>query len=334
MKYIEQLPHELSVSATTALQQPGNLATWRNRLCCGAVAPVLFSLAAECDAHFAQYKHDLPGNIASCRNAFSNTISVLANPSLQLVQNGHPASSSVVALGCAPLKYQWLLNRSAIGGATNDTLPLPERGSAALGSYMVIIGSAFGAVTSGPVTLLRDSNGNGLPDPWALAYFGNLNLTATGDFDGDGISDLEEYLEGTNPADANPYDPRLHLEGIRGRFMASPDLPHYTNGQVVTLTPLPHAGEVFVARSGSIKGIKLAMSVLIDGHKWVTGQPVRFCVSTSIPMRGYQWYFNNGPIPGWNSAREDARGDMTSFADRGKRQPPRRNGWKRMLSLL
>src|SRR5258708_35340594 len=32
-----------------------------------------------------------------------------------------------------------------------------------------------------------------------MAYFGNLNQTAIGDFDGDGLTNLQEYLYGTDP---------------------------------------------------------------------------------------------------------------------------------------
>ncbi|MCC6822856.1 MAG: hypothetical protein IT579_19170 [Verrucomicrobia subdivision 3 bacterium] len=44
-----------------------------------------------------------------------------------------------------------------------------------------------------------DSDGGGLPDDWELAYFGNLARDGSGDFDGDGHSDLQEFLAGTDP---------------------------------------------------------------------------------------------------------------------------------------
>ena len=45
-----------------------------------------------------------------------------------------------------------------------------------------------------------DSDGDGLDDDWELAYFGTLARDGTGDFDGDGQTDLAEYHAGTNPA--------------------------------------------------------------------------------------------------------------------------------------
>lgn len=48
-----------------------------------------------------------------------------------------------------------------------------------------------------------DSDGDGLADAWEMEHFGNLNQNGSGDFDGDGVSNLREYRAGTNPADPN-----------------------------------------------------------------------------------------------------------------------------------
>lgn len=53
-----------------------------------------------------------------------------------------------------------------------------------------------------PVTLgLLDANANGMDDRWEIARFGNLDQTAAGDFDGDGLSNLQEFLRGSDPTD-------------------------------------------------------------------------------------------------------------------------------------
>lgn len=44
-----------------------------------------------------------------------------------------------------------------------------------------------------------DTDGDGMLDAWEIQYFGNLNQTASGDFDGDGVSNLDEYIRGLNP---------------------------------------------------------------------------------------------------------------------------------------
>lgn len=52
-----------------------------------------------------------------------------------------------------------------------------------------------------------DSNSNGIPDAWEVDSLGTNNLgllSRTGDYDGDGVTDYEEYLAGTSPT--NPAD--------------------------------------------------------------------------------------------------------------------------------
>lgn len=55
-----------------------------------------------------------------------------------------------------------------------------------------------------PVTS-NDSDGDGLDDTWEQANFGGLAQTASGDFDGDGTSNLVEYLLGLSPANGSSF---------------------------------------------------------------------------------------------------------------------------------
>jgi hypothetical protein len=47
-----------------------------------------------------------------------------------------------------------------------------------------------------------DSDGDGMDDDWEMAYFGTLSRDGTGDFDGDGQTDLQEFLAGTDPTNS------------------------------------------------------------------------------------------------------------------------------------
>ena len=51
-----------------------------------------------------------------------------------------------------------------------------------------------------------DTNNNGVPDDWELFYFGSLDVvTEDSDFDGDGQTDVEEYIAGTDPTDPESF---------------------------------------------------------------------------------------------------------------------------------
>src|SRR6185295_18790145 len=52
-----------------------------------------------------------------------------------------------------------------------------------------------------------DSDADGLPDAWELQYFGNLLQGPSGDPDGDGVTNLQEYLQGRNPTKGSVADP-------------------------------------------------------------------------------------------------------------------------------
>jgi hypothetical protein len=45
-----------------------------------------------------------------------------------------------------------------------------------------------------------DLDGDGMWDSWELTHFGNLNQTGTGDYDGDGMTNLQEFQSGTDPS--------------------------------------------------------------------------------------------------------------------------------------
>jgi len=49
-----------------------------------------------------------------------------------------------------------------------------------------------------------DSDNDGLPDWWEWKYFGNLDQTGSDDYDSDGVSNLNEYLNGTDPTRPDP----------------------------------------------------------------------------------------------------------------------------------
>ncbi|XXF08319.1 hypothetical protein J3Q00_20410 [Pseudomonas sp. D2-3] len=98
------------------------------------------------------------------------------------------------------------------GSGTFNWAPL--QGQA--GRYVVNFRASDGLLESSlPVGIQvfrqADSDGDGMDDDWELEHFGNLDRDGAGDFDGDGISDLDEFTNRTDPkvADATPLPPQL-----------------------------------------------------------------------------------------------------------------------------
>src|SRR5262249_13943652 len=46
-----------------------------------------------------------------------------------------------------------------------------------------------------------DDDRDGMDDDWEMAFFGTLDRDGSGDFDGDGRNDRDEFRLGTNPSD-------------------------------------------------------------------------------------------------------------------------------------
>ena len=51
----------------------------------------------------------------------------------------------------------------------------------------------------------KDTDGNGLPDLWQMHYFGHLGVDPNADPDGDGLSNLQEYQQHTDPLNPQTY---------------------------------------------------------------------------------------------------------------------------------
>jgi hypothetical protein len=58
-----------------------------------------------------------------------------------------------------------------------------------------------------------DTNANGLPDSWEIENFGALGVVSSADEDGDGTTNLMEFLAGTNPRSAaSVFRPTSRIE--------------------------------------------------------------------------------------------------------------------------
>jgi hypothetical protein len=246
-------------------------------------------------AQQSNYKYDQPGNLTSVTGTNALTPSITTQPQSALLYSNSPISLSIVASG-AGISYQWLSNGVPILGATNDTLIFPNLTSTN-GNFSVIISNSTGSVTSTPAALWLDSRGVGMPDWWQMKYFGNLTQSPYGDYDGDGVDNLDEYREGTLPNNANSYNPRLYIQSpSNGRVVASPDLPYYTMGQVVTLTAIPDTGQDFLGWGGAATGTKTSIALVMSANETVSAS---FGIPLSVALDNQNLVWTTGGNASW-----------------------------------
>jgi hypothetical protein len=96
-----------------------------------------------------------------------------------------------------------------------------------------------------------DNDNDGMPDCWEIAWFGDTSQSASGDADHDGVSNLQEYLDGTSPIDPTSMLARLTITtNGPGSVLVSPNQPTYPYGTTATLTAVPAANNILVNWTG------------------------------------------------------------------------------------
>lgn len=141
-------------------------------------------------------------------------------------------SVSVNTDATTPIRYQWYQDGNLLADfstfSPENQLLLGPVAATNQGNYTVSISNPAGGLTSIPasLTVLPDSDGDGIPDSWMLEYFGHTNGTAadnslaSDDADGSGMNNLEKYLAGLNPT--NPASGfQLRLAGAANHFTLS-----------------------------------------------------------------------------------------------------------------
>lgn len=213
---------------------------------------VLWCLANLVSAQNSQFTFDSSGSLSAQSVETVALPQIVGQPQMRIVIPGESASFSVVVADTRGVSYQWLFNSSAISGATGDALVLTNVSTTNQGVYSVTVSNVSGSTNSSNANLYIDADGDGLPDSWELAHFGNLSQTATGDPDGDGVSNLQEFLDGTDPTNALSVLYRISLINDGGNVAILPNQASYTKGQVVTLTATGSSADPFHAWTGDV----------------------------------------------------------------------------------
>lgn len=142
----------------------------------------------------------------------SGAPAIQLQPQSQTVLVGETATFSITTAGKLPITYEWRHGETTLTNVTleNHTsfFTIPSVVEADAGEFTVAMSNEFSIepVVSAPaqLTVLADSDGDGIPDEWENLYGMNPNdpTDAEEDSDGDGLSDLAEYLAGTDPTES------------------------------------------------------------------------------------------------------------------------------------
>jgi Divergent InlB B-repeat domain len=262
---------------------PGHGGTGRPLVSVAAKVMVLL-LATAAHAQNSQFFFDDAGNFTVQTAVSTGTPQILGQPQMQVVIPGELASFSVVVANTSGVSYQWFFGSSAISGATSDSLLITNVSTSNQGFYWVSVSNSSGSTASTLANLYIDSRGCGMPDSWQLQYFGNLTQNALGDYDGDGVNNLQEFLDGTNPTNAASTLYQIYLQNDGGTVVFSPNQTVYTNGQVVTLTAIGSNTAPFYAWTGDVTTRSNAISVVMTTNKYLYAH--------FTPMT-FQWTNNN-----------------------------------------
>jgi hypothetical protein len=124
-----------------------------------------------------------------------------------------------------------------------------------------------------------DFDGDGLPDSWELTYWPSIySYNGAGDPDGDGVNNVEEFPEGTNPTNSASFNPRLlvnYNNGIVtrnpvGNTTLTPPKVWYAPGTPVQLTATANPGYSFISWTGDASGSANPYNLVMDTNKMVT----------------------------------------------------------------
>ena len=236
-----------------------------------------------------KYSYDASGNVTSQTAGNVLPPQIKGQPVEQVAMPSDIVTFSVVVADAQGVTFQWKFKGAVIHAATGDSLLLTDVTAANEGQYSVVVTNNAGSVTSAPAALMLDSDRDGLPDVWEAANFidpdpthplNPANQRSETDPDKDGISNLDEFLNGTDPISSASLRPRLIVySGAGGSVTVTPMKLSYDLGESVTLTPQPALPTGIVRWSGDLSGTDSPAIVKMDRH-----MTVRASFAAAVPL--------------------------------------------------
>lgn len=133
------------------------------------------------------------------------------------------------------------------------------------------------------ITIVLDSDGNGMPDYWQLQRFGHLGVDPGADPDGDDASNLLEYQNGTDPTDY--YNGNLPaLELLSGNDQA---------GNYDSFLPLPVTIQVAGANHAAL--VHAPVTFTVTNGTALLAVTTNDVAATSLAL----WTDTNGQVSAW-----------------------------------
>lgn len=229
----------------------------------GASIPtLLLALAAQISHAQTIFAHDQAGNRYAQEAATGSSAPFITTmPTDQVARLGGTARFSVIAGGAGPFTYQWFKGAAPISGATGDVLEIANLSGpdftpspTSTPKYSVQVTNSHSTVSSFAVGLYQDSLGAGLPNWWRQQFFGSLAaIDPHADADSDGVTNGQEYLDGSNPSSAASRRAKVTLAGPASLMSRYPEQETYAGGSIVSVTG-SHSGEVqFGGFTGSMR---------------------------------------------------------------------------------